>query len=82
MAGYIILAESSARVKQFAVAHEFRKKGIGQQLFYEIQQLVGDKMILLINIDDRDESNVFLQKIGLEMILKQYEMVYRYDRLR
>jgi ribosomal protein S18 acetylase RimI-like enzyme len=79
MVGCIAFIESNARIKHFAVAPEFRRKGIGGQLFDQVQQRVGDKPVLLINVDESDESMAFLQKIGLEIPLRQYEMVYRYD---
>jgi ribosomal protein S18 acetylase RimI-like enzyme len=73
--GYIVFSPSNARVKQFGVHPDFRYKGIGHALFQKVQEMAGDKMLTLINLDDSDnESIAFLQKIGFEMTVQQYEM--------
>jgi ribosomal protein S18 acetylase RimI-like enzyme len=80
LVGFIVFSPSAARVKQFAVARDFRNKGLGKRLFQEVQKIVGDRQISLINVDDRDGSIDFLQKIGLEKTVRQFEMELRHGR--
>ncbi len=78
--GYLIFAEDVAKVKQFGVAAAFRKKGVGRQLFYELQCIAGNKIVSLNNVDHAHDATIgFLKEIGLEMTVQQYEMTYRYD---
>lgn len=73
--GYIIFDKDSLMVKQFGVDKAFREKGIGHSLFNKIQQLKPEAAIVLINIDANDlETNTFLQSIGFEKFIEQFEM--------
>lgn len=74
LAGYIVFTEAGARIKHFAVKPEFRRKGIGWQLFDQAQQHIGDKPILVLNVDESDDAVLFLDKIGLEIPVRQFEM--------
>ena len=72
--GYIIFDPVSKRVQQFAVHKNHRRQGIGKQLFYHIAQTFG-KDISIINVDDVSiETTEFLNSIGLEAYVKQFEM--------
>lgn len=74
--GYIVYAKSSGRIKQFGVHQDFRKKGIGHHLFCEVQKANPTLDVSLINIDNNDSGTIaFLQKIGLEITIGQFEMV-------
>lgn len=73
--GYIVFDKNSLRIKQFGVDKAFRSKGIGHQLFYQVQLQKPDAIISMINIDENDLStNVFLLSIGLMPFIEQYEM--------
>lgn len=71
LAGYLIY--SGRRVKQFAVAPQHRRRGIGTALF---SQFAGDE-ITITNIDRSDSATIsFLEKLGLKVFLEQYEMMF------
>jgi ribosomal protein S18 acetylase RimI-like enzyme len=73
--GYIVFDKNTLRIKQFGVDKAFRHKGLGKQLFYQVQSQNRETEILLINIDENDfGTNSFLQHIGFSKILDQYEM--------
>ena len=74
LAGFIVFAPETARIKHFGVVKTHRLCGIGKQLFQEVQSIAGEKMLSLINVDDRDGSIVFLEKIGFEKTVSQFEM--------
>jgi ribosomal protein S18 acetylase RimI-like enzyme len=68
--GYIIFTQSG-RIKQFAVKQDFRRMGIGQTLFNQ----VNNQEVLITNIDKNDRESVeFLRKLGLNLFLEQFEM--------
>ena len=74
LVGFLIGQPSRARVYQFGVAKEFRKKGIGKALFYAFAEAMQSE-ISIINIDDPSgNSQLFLQQIGLKPFLSQYKM--------
>lgn len=78
--GYIVFA-ANGRIKQFGVDCDFRRKGIGHALFAEVQKRIPDQVLSLINIDESDDETVkFLQQIGLDLTVKQYEMATMYSR--
>jgi ribosomal protein S18 acetylase RimI-like enzyme len=73
LVGYIIFDQT--RIKQFGVHREFRRKGIGRQLFDEVQKKAGNAIVSLINIDASNQTtNQFLSEIGLMQTVQQYEM--------
>ncbi|MEO5775707.1 MAG: GNAT family N-acetyltransferase [Flavobacterium sp.] len=73
--GYIVFDKNTLRIKQFGVNPNFRNKGIGHQLFFEVQNQNPDAVIVIINVDESDsETNNFLQSIGLNNFIEQYEM--------
>jgi ribosomal protein S18 acetylase RimI-like enzyme len=78
LAGYIIYSEATARIRQFGVAHEFRGKGIGHQLFDAVQRSTA-KPLTIINVDDDRSATHFLQNIGMEITVQQYEMAYHFE---
>ena len=74
--GYITFVKTTGRIKQFGVHPDFRQKGIGQHLFYEVQKNNPNTEISLINIDNNDtETIAFLQKINLNRTVEQFEMI-------
>lgn len=74
LVGYIVFATASLRIKQFGVAENYRRKGIGQQLFEHVQQADWSKDVSLINVDDASGSIEFLKSIGLTQTVSQLEM--------
>jgi len=65
----------ASRVHQFAVAKEHRRKGLGTALFRHIGNACTGP-VLIINIDTGSENtNAFLQAIGLQKHISQYEMM-------
>ncbi|CAM3427114.1 hypothetical protein FLLO111716_09740 [Flavobacterium longum] len=74
LVGYVAFATASLRIKQFAVAENYRRKGIGQQLFGHVQQLDLSKDVSVINVDDASGSIEFLKSIGLTETVSQLDM--------
>ncbi|WP_333600759.1 GNAT family N-acetyltransferase [Flavobacterium sp.] len=75
LAGYLIFNPKSNRIQQFAIAHEYRNKGLATQLFSYIASKY-DAETVIINIDSADvPTNRFLEKIGFQKLIEQYEMV-------
>lgn len=75
VAAYARYDAAARRIHQFAVAKEHRRNGMGAALF---QHIAGDSADpwLIINIDAGCEAtNAFLQGVGLEQHISQYEMV-------
>lgn len=57
------------------VHKDYRNKGIGNNLFFEVQKSIADKEISIINVHNNDFDSIsFLTKIGLKLTLEQYEM--------
>jgi len=73
---YIIYTKGTLRIKQFGVHPNYRNNGIGHQLFYEVQKTNPDTDLVLINIGNTDDiTHSFLKKIGMDIIIEQFEMV-------
>lgn len=77
IAGYIIYNKKSARVQQFAVRKNLRRKGIGSAMFSQVQTHFGGKLVSIINIDKSDKGTIsFIEKIGFVSTVEQYEMEF------
>lgn len=75
LAGYIVYATATGRIKQSAVAPAYRRQGIGRALFTHVQSMLPDKELAVINVDATDTGSIaFLQAIGLPVMVEQYEM--------
>lgn len=73
LVGYLIYMENG-RIKQFAVQRNFRHQSIGQTLFNCIKT---NQESILTNIDKSDSETIsFLNRIGLEVFLEQFEMKF------
>jgi ribosomal protein S18 acetylase RimI-like enzyme len=74
--GYIIFDKNTLRIKQFGIDKAFRNKGLGHQLFHDVQMQKPETEIVMINIEDNDfATNAFLQNIGFRKLIEQYEMI-------
>lgn len=72
---YIIFQESLGRISQLAVSQEYRGMGFGGLLVNAAYELSGQKPISILNIPDTATDTISaLQKIGLKMEIKQYEL--------
>ncbi|HRH40263.1 MAG TPA: GNAT family N-acetyltransferase [Pyrinomonadaceae bacterium] len=72
LVGYLIYTETG-RIKQFAVKKEFRHSGIAQTLFAQLS----NPEIIITNVDKRDYETIsFLEKLGLNPFLEQFEMKF------
>lgn len=58
-------------IKQFAVDKNFRRQKIGQTLFSQLDK----QETVITNLDENDRESIsFLEKLGLEIFLRQFEM--------
>jgi ribosomal protein S18 acetylase RimI-like enzyme len=74
IAAYAQYDNAAMRMHQFAVAKEHRRKGLATALFSHIANVCSGP-VLIVNIDAGSENtNVFLQAIGLKKHISQYEM--------
>lgn len=70
LVGYLVY--SGQRVKQFAVAPQHRRCGVGHTLFSNFAGVD----ITVTNIDNSDNGTIsFLENLGLKLYLEQYEMM-------
>ncbi len=75
IAAYAHYDSAACRVHQFAVTKEHRRNGLGTALFRHIANACAGPL-LIINIDAGSENtNSFLQAIGLQKHISQYEMM-------
>jgi len=74
LVGYVVCNPKLNKILQFAIDKNFRKTGLGKQLF-QYYALNKSKSVSLNNIDSGDvETNSFLTSTGLKMYLQQEEM--------
>ena len=79
LVGYLIYNPTSKRIQQIAVHKDFRRKGIGTALVFEVLQHYGPTLSLL-NVDNNSKSlNRFIKSIGLAPNLEQFEMELKID---
>lgn len=74
--GYGIIEKSSGDIPQLAVQKELRRRGIGAELLRRLIQHTESDQAVLLNIDDACPSmHTFLQALGFEHFIGQYEML-------
>lgn len=73
--GYLLFNNVTKRVQQFAVAREYRDQHIASKLFNALTHHTGDEEIQIINLQAEVSGAKFLNRIGFELFLKQYEMI-------
>lgn len=66
---------SRKRVFQFGVAEEYRRSGMGTALFNYMAQM--GTPLSVVNVDEQlTEARAFLEAIGINYFMSQYEMAY------
>lgn len=82
LVAYLIYSPTTLRVKQFAVKKNYRRQGIGQSLFSELNTQIDTQEIALINLDSRDSETVrFLENGNLTKFISQYEMIFHSKKI-
>lgn len=80
LAGYAIYATESGRVKQMGVKEKYRRQKIGSTLMHYIKTHTPASQLLFSNVDNRcRDVFLFLQSLGFEKILEQFEMEMQVD---
>ncbi|MGU3375331.1 GNAT family N-acetyltransferase [Chryseobacterium sp. M5A1_1a] len=75
MVGYAVYNSTVRKIYQVAVDKNYRKQGIGTILFETIRSNINEQVVSLNNVDEISESTSnFLNKIGLENKVSQFEM--------
>lgn len=76
LVGYAVYNPGARKVCQIAVDKNYRRQGIGTELFRIIEKLCGGQAVSVNNVDDSSENiSAFLEKrIGLKNWLSQFEM--------
>ena len=76
--GYAIYQPALGRISQFAVAPAHRGRGVGKGLVYYAWQTSKNKTLTVMNVADRyQDLGGFLEHIGFQNQLDQFEMVLR-----
>lgn len=76
LAGYILFNPGNKRIYQVAVAPEYRRKGVGTQLFQTLKEEMPAEKISFNNVDAKAEDvKLFLEKQGLVNGINQVEMI-------
>lgn len=76
LVGYMLFNPDNKRIYQVAVAPEYRRKGIGTQLFHTLEKEMPAEKISLNNVDAKaKEVKLFLEKQGLVNGINQVEMI-------
>ena len=75
LVGYVLFNPVNNRICHIAVAAQYRRKGIGTQLFAEVQKQLPNEKVQFNNIDEAAENlKSFLEKLGLANNINQFEM--------
>lgn len=74
--GFGVCEPSTGDITVLAVDQDFRRRGIGSRLLFEMKQLNQSDIIKVVNIDNRQSGILhFLEACRLPKIVMQYEMV-------
>lgn len=77
LVGYIIFNPVTKRIQQISVDKNYRRKGIGTSLIFEIQKQFNES-ISIINVDDKSKETIsFLENIGLKNTTNQFDFKLR-----
>ncbi len=75
---YGIVVPASGRVVQFGVHPCHRGRGLGRLVFHHLGRLSSSPRLTVLNVSREDEqSQRFLQRLGFERYMSQYEMEWR-----
>ena len=76
LVGYAVYNPIARKVSQIAVDKNYRRQGIGTELFRNIEKLSDGQAVSVNNVDDSSENtSAFLEKgVGLKNWLSQFEM--------
>jgi ribosomal protein S18 acetylase RimI-like enzyme len=76
LVGYAVYNPDARKVCQIAVDKNYRKQGIGSELFRMIEELGGGQAVSVNNVDHSSENtSIFLEKtVGLKNWVSQFEM--------
>ena len=70
---YMHFDAKASRVHQFGTAESHRRKGMATALFQYLAQNCATP-ILVVNVEDASEANIFIQSTGLAHLISQFEM--------
>lgn len=74
--GYGIIEKRTGDIPQFGVDRNYRRKGIAGSIITDLINNTESSKAAVINVDDRSqESKDFLNALGFELYVEQYEMV-------
>ncbi|WP_106914553.1 GNAT family N-acetyltransferase [Chryseobacterium aurantiacum] len=75
LVGYAVYNSKVRKIYQVAVDKNYRKQSIGTTLFEAIKSNINGQTVSLNNVDEISEgTRIFLNKIGLENKVSQFEM--------
>ncbi|ASP32411.1 hypothetical protein CHH27_03430 [Labrenzia sp. VG12] len=67
-------------VAQIAVHHSVRRKGLGRAILRALWQAAGEDALTFVNVDESAATqNGFLEHVGAQELLQQYEMQLRFS---
>ncbi|MBI1837102.1 MAG: GNAT family N-acetyltransferase [Flavobacteriia bacterium] len=75
--GYLIFNPINNKVVQFAVAKKHRKTGVACALFKELNMIQETPILVVNTAENSNETNYFLNSIGLRQNVQQYEMILK-----
>lgn len=79
LVGYGIIEPHTGDIPQFAIAKNFRRKGLGTALFKTFCSTSKSGIIKIINTDFKDKgSKIFLESLGFKAGFGQYEMLLKF----
>lgn len=74
--GYLIVNPKNGNIPQFGVKPLYRRLGVGCELFSYLLQMGDYKKLIILNVDSDANATVdFLNYLGFNTFIKQYEMI-------
>ncbi|MBU1012915.1 MAG: GNAT family N-acetyltransferase [Bacteroidetes bacterium] len=79
LVGYGIIETHTGDIPQFAIAKNFRRKGLGTALFKTFCNTTESGIIKIINTDFKDKgTKIFIESLGFKAGFGQYEMLHKF----
>lgn len=73
--GYGIAGKKNGDIAQLAVDKAYRRRGVAASILQELQSIAQSRGMTALNVDEHDEGmNAFLNRMGFQLYLTQYEM--------